>query len=49
MSINQALLERRYRTMGHHSPLFYERPLQLIRGEGVWLFDNEGKCYLALD
>ncbi|WP_237748505.1 aspartate aminotransferase family protein [Nitrincola nitratireducens] len=32
--------------MGQHSPLFYERPLQLVRGEGVWLWDQEGKRYL---
>ncbi|KEA65247.1 Omega-amino acid--pyruvate aminotransferase [Marinobacterium lacunae] len=42
----QDLLQRRYRVMGHHSPLFYEKPLQLVRGEGVWLWDNEGKRYL---
>jgi 4-aminobutyrate aminotransferase-like enzyme len=32
--------------MGHHSPLFYEKPLQLVRGEGVWLWDTEGHRYL---
>ncbi|EXJ12575.1 2,2-dialkylglycine decarboxylase [Nitrincola nitratireducens] len=42
----QDLLSRRYRVMGQHSPLFYERPLQLVRGEGVWLWDQEGKRYL---
>ncbi len=46
MSTNQALLERRYQTIGHHSPLFYESPLQLVRGDSVWLFDHEGKRYL---
>jgi len=40
------LLERRQRTMGAASPLFYERPLHLVRGEGVWVFDAEGKRYL---
>ncbi|GAB2786932.1 aspartate aminotransferase family protein [Halomonas shantousis] len=42
----QDLLSRRYRVMGHHSPLFYDKPLQLVRGEGVWLWDTEGKRYL---
>jgi 4-aminobutyrate aminotransferase-like enzyme len=42
----QALLERRYRLLGHHSPLFYQKPLHLVRGEGVWLWDAEGKRYL---
>ncbi|GGB84458.1 aspartate aminotransferase family protein [Marinobacterium zhoushanense] len=48
MADNQAqdLLSRRYRVMGHHTPLFYEKPLQLVRGEGVWLWDSEGKRYL---
>lgn len=48
MADNQAqdLLSRRYRVMGHHTPLFYEKPLQLVRGEGVWLWDNEGNRYL---
>lgn len=41
-----SLLERRYRVMGRHSPLFYERPLHLVRGEGVWLYDAAGKRYL---
>ncbi len=40
------LLERRYRVLGRNSPLFYQRPLQLVRGEGVWLWDEEGRRYL---
>ncbi|MBB1488971.1 aspartate aminotransferase family protein [Oceanospirillum sediminis] len=46
MSVNHTLLQRRYQTMGHSSPLFYKQPLHLVRGEGVWLFDNEGQRYL---
>lgn len=46
MADHQDLLARRYRVMGHHSPLFYDKPLQLVRGEGVWLWDAEGKRYL---
>lgn len=45
MSI-ESLLERRYRVMGRGSPLFYERPLHIVRGEGVWLYDHEGRRYL---
>jgi len=41
-----SLLERRYRVLGRNSPLLYERPLQLVRGEGVWLFDADGGRYL---
>lgn len=28
------------------SPLTYGRPLHLVRGEGVWLFDADGRRYL---
>ncbi len=41
-----SLLERRFRVLGRHSPLFYEKPLHLVRGEGVWVFDADGKRYL---
>jgi 4-aminobutyrate aminotransferase-like enzyme len=42
----ESLLERRQRVLGKHSPLFYDRPLQFVRGEGVWLYDKDGKRYL---
>ncbi|WP_417224264.1 aspartate aminotransferase family protein [Amphritea sp.] len=45
-TVNTELLHRRFKVMGKSSPLFYERPLQLVRGEGVWLFDPEGNRYL---
>ncbi|MDB6091968.1 MAG: aminotransferase class-III [Gammaproteobacteria bacterium] len=41
-----SLLERRFRVLGKHSPLFYDKPLQLVRGEGVWLYDVDGNRYL---
>ncbi|MND84897.1 2,2-dialkylglycine decarboxylase [compost metagenome] len=40
------LLQRRHRVLGSASPLFYDNPLHLVRGEGVWLFDVEGRRYL---
>lgn len=40
------LLARRMRLLGPGSPLFYERPLHLVRGEGVWLWDADGQRYL---
>ena len=46
MSTVDELLERRYRVIGKNSPLFYERPLHLVRGEGVWLWDADGRRYL---
>ncbi len=40
------LVERRRRAFGPTSMLFYERPLNLVRGEGVWLYDADGSRYL---
>ena len=39
------LLERRRRALPR-SPLFYDRPVHLVRGEGAWLFDPSGRRYL---
>lgn len=44
--MNADLLARRYATLGRHSPLFYDEPLHLVRGAGVWLFDDRGRRYL---
>lgn len=43
---SQSLLERRYRLLGKDAPLFYDKPLHIVRGEGVWLFDVDGRRYL---
>jgi 4-aminobutyrate aminotransferase-like enzyme len=40
------LMERRARAMGPNVPTFYDRPVHLVRGEGVWLWDADGKRYL---
>jgi 4-aminobutyrate aminotransferase-like enzyme/Ser/Thr protein kinase RdoA (MazF antagonist) len=39
-------LARRHRLMGAGAELFYEKPLHLVRGEGVWLYDAQGQSYL---
>jgi 4-aminobutyrate aminotransferase-like enzyme/Ser/Thr protein kinase RdoA (MazF antagonist) len=39
-------LERRARLLGPCAYLFYENPLHIVRGEGVWLYDDEGDRYL---
>jgi len=43
---NEALLQRRFAVLGKNSPLFYDKPLHLVRGDGVWLFDADGNRYL---
>lgn len=40
------LIARRTRVLGPAYRLFYARPLQLVRGEGVWLYDADGHAYL---
>jgi 4-aminobutyrate aminotransferase-like enzyme len=40
------LIERRRQAMGPAYSHFYSQPLHLVRGEGVWLFDADGKRYL---
>lgn len=43
---DQALLQRRSRVLGPAYRLFYDRPLHVVRGEGVWLWDSDGRRYL---
>ena len=40
------LIARRERLLGPGNPLFYEKPLHLVRGEGVWMYDADGRKYL---
>ncbi|MCP5059720.1 MAG: aspartate aminotransferase family protein [bacterium] len=42
------LIARRERILGVGAPLFYERPLHVVRGEGVYLFDADGKRYVDM-
>nr|WP_283179546.1 aminotransferase class III-fold pyridoxal phosphate-dependent enzyme [Gemmobacter sp. 24YEA27] len=41
-----ALIERRGKALGPAYRLFYEEPLHLVRGEGVWLYDAQGNAWL---
>ena len=41
-----AMVARRERLLGPGNPLFYEDPVHLVRGEGVWLFDADSRRYL---
>jgi len=42
------LLDRHRLAMGLDAPLFYEEPLNLVRGHEVWLYDTDGRRYLDL-
>jgi len=43
---DEELLERRYRVLGRNAPLFYEKPVHLVKGKGVWVTDADGRDYL---
>ncbi len=40
------LRRRRARRLGAGAELFYDEPLHLVRGEGAWLVDADGRRYL---
>jgi 4-aminobutyrate aminotransferase-like enzyme len=42
------LFERRERALGAGAPLFYATPLHIVRGEGVHLFDADGRRYVDM-
>ncbi len=45
-SQTQSLLERRRRLLGPNVSTFYDEPVHLVRGEGVWVWDADGRRYL---
>ena len=42
----KAMIGRRERLMGKAYRLFYDHPVHIVRGEGVWLYDSDGRKYL---
>ncbi|MBT8097202.1 MAG: aminotransferase class III-fold pyridoxal phosphate-dependent enzyme [Woeseia sp.] len=46
--VDATLLERRQRLLGPAYRLFYDEPLHIVRGEGVWLTVADGRRYLDL-
>ena len=42
----EELLARRKRVLGSRACLFYDRPLHMVRGDGVWLTDDTGRRFL---
>lgn len=45
MAAKNELLERRRAILGD-APLFYDEPLELVRGEGTFVWDAQGRRYL---
>jgi len=46
MSSIPDMVARRRRLLGPNVSTFYDDPLHLVRGEGVWVWDAEGRKYL---
>jgi 4-aminobutyrate aminotransferase-like enzyme len=44
----QQLMDRRDRALGAGTPLFYGNPLHIVRGEGVYLYDADGRRYVDM-
>ena len=44
--MSDGLLARRARLLGPGVPTFYRTPLEIVRAEGVWLWDADGRRYL---
>ena len=45
---DEGLLERRHRLLGPSLSLSYGRPLTIVRGAGMYLYDTDGRAYLDL-
>lgn len=46
MTAPESPAQRRARLMGPNVPTFYRTPLHIVRGQGVWLWDADGRRYL---
>ena len=45
---NDSLQRRRENALGTGAELFYETPLEIVRGDGVFLFDGDGRRYVDM-
>ena len=43
-----SLKSRRDLALGSGATLFYDEPLEIVRGEGAYLFDKAGKRYIDM-
>ncbi|MGV8953068.1 MAG: aspartate aminotransferase family protein, partial [Cypionkella sp.] len=46
MTTTAEMIDRRTRLLGPNVRLFYEEPLHLVKGEGAYVWDAEGRKYL---
>ena len=45
---SESLQQRRDRLLGAGAPLFYREPVHIVRGEGVAVFDRDGRRYVDM-
>ena len=45
---SDSLQQRRDRALGSGAELFYDTPLEIVRGEGVYLYDRDGRRYVDM-
>lgn len=45
---NLSLQQRRDLALGSGTELFYDEPLEIVRGEGVYLYDKQGRRYVDM-
>lgn len=41
-----AVAAKRHQYVARNHALMYTEPLHIVRGEGTWLYDNDGNAYL---
>jgi len=46
MTTDERLIARRAAALAPSYQLFYDEPVELVRGEGVWVYDADGRRYL---
>jgi 4-aminobutyrate aminotransferase-like enzyme len=47
-AVNSTLIGRRKQLLGSAYRLFYDNPVHLVRGAGVWLYDADGTKFLDM-
>ena len=45
---SESLQQRRDRALGAGAELFYDTPLEIVRGEGAYLYDRDGRRYVDM-
>ena len=46
LGAEQSMIDRRAALLGPGYKLFYQQPVHIVRGAGVWLYDTDDNPYL---